>query len=204
MIHFLKNLGYKDPTAYKVCIKSNHITLVEDENCPDCGTSRSTCTDYFVLGLQLEHYFLNESVILDHLEHWASKEEWIGEAQIKYKEIRYGKRFKELSYVWDVNSETVLPICCPNCDSITSVREMAAFVPPGSTLQDKVKLYMSCKDCLFDFVHILKTMKGCPLNQAFIFHEDGFNAFERKSRGMSAIHVSSGCISKEKDHRGNI
>jgi hypothetical protein len=45
-------------------------------------------------------------------------------------------------------------------------------------------------------------MKGCPLNQAFIFHEDGFNAFERKSRGMSAIHVSSGCISKEKRSQG--
>lgn len=108
MIHFLKNLGYKDPTAYKVCIKSNHVTLVEDVNCPDCGTSRSTCTDYFVLGLQLEHYFLNESVILDHLEHWASKEEWIGEAQMKYKEIWHGKCFKELSYF----GMLILRQCC--------------------------------------------------------------------------------------------
>ena len=95
-----------------------------------------------------------------------------------------------------------LPVCCPNCYSIISVREMGAFVPPGSALQDKVKLYMSCKDCLFDFVHLPKTMKGCPLNQAFIFHEDGFNAFERKSRGVAAIHISSGCITKEKRSQG--
>ena len=38
--------------------------------------------------------------------------------------------------------------------------------------------------------------------QAFIFHENSFNAFEKKSRGISAIHVSSACISKEKRSNG--
>jgi len=52
-------------------------------------------------------------------------------------------------------------------------------------------------ECLFDFVHLPKKMRGCPLNQAFIFHEDGFNAFEKKSRLISAIHLTSACISKE-------
>ena len=45
-------------------------------------------------------------------------------------------------------------------------------------------------------------MRGNPLNQAFLYHEDGFNAFGKKSRGISAIHISSACFSKEKRLNG--
>ena len=142
------------------------------------------------------------SVVADQLQHWANKDEWLGDVQRSYKEIWHGSRFKELSYFWDPNIETVLPVCCPNCDSIISVEKMASFLQDGYTLYDKVRLYMSCQECLFDFTHVPQTMKGCPLNQAFIFHEDGFNAFERKSRGISAIHISSACITKEERSHG--
>jgi hypothetical protein len=48
-----------------------------------------------------------------------------------------------------------------------------------------------------DFNHTVKGVKGNPLNQAFIFHEDGFNAFTKKSRGIAAIHISNACSKKE-------
>jgi hypothetical protein len=202
VLNFLKKLDYKDPNSYKVCFGSNHVTLLEHhEDCPNCGKSWKESIDYFVLGIHLENYFLNENTIIDHLEHWKNKEEWIEDDQeVKYKEIWHGERFKELSYFWDVNIETFLPVCCPNCETIISVQQMEASVLPGYTLHEQVTL--SCTECMFDFVHKPKKMKGCPLNQAFIFHEDGFNAFKKKSRGMSAIHISSACISKKKRTSG--
>lgn len=202
VLQFLKRLGYKDPQNFKVCIGLNHVTLLQHEqNCPNCGKSWNESIDYFVLGLQPENYFLNECTIKDHLEHWLHKHEWMDENVDKcYKEVWHGERFKELSYFWDENVETFLPVCCPNCDTIISVEEMENLVFPHNTLHDC--LYLSCPECTFDYVHKPKKMRGCPLNQAFIFHEDGFNAFEKKSRGISAIHVSSACISKEKRSNG--
>ena len=202
VLQFLRKLGYKDPQNFKVCIGKNHVTLVEyEQNCSNCEKPWNKCTDYFVLGLQPENYFLNEPTIKDHLEHWLNKHEWMDENSNKcYKEVWHGERFKELSYFWDENVETFLPVCCPNCDTIISVEDMENLVFPNSTLHDR--LYLSCPECTFDFVHEPKKMRGNPLNQAFIFHEDGFNAFEKKSRGISAIHISSACISKEKRLNG--
>lgn len=155
------------------------------------------CLKYYVLGIQLENYLLNEGTIKDHLQHMANKDEWLGNnnQEANYKETLHGEHFQELSYFWDDTSETFLLVLCPNCESVISVEDMAVLVPPGNTLHDE--LYLSCRECLFDFIHKPKKMKECALNQAFIFYEDGFNAFEKKCRGISAIHISSACVNKE-------
>ena len=43
---------------------------------------------------------------------------------------------------------------------------------------------------------MFKFLKRSPLNQAFLFHEDGFNACLRKTLGVAAINISSGCCLK--------
>lgn len=47
-----------------------------------------------------------------------------------------------------------------------------------------------------------QSMKGCPLNQAYIIHEDGFNAFTKKTRSIATIQIASACINKEERSRG--
>jgi hypothetical protein len=88
-----------------------------------------------------------------------------------------------------------MPTCCPNCENIILLDEMEAS--GQNRISSHQPLYLSCPECLFDFVHTPKIMNGSPLNQAFIFHEDGFNAFSKKTRGIAAIHISDACTSKE-------
>ncbi len=86
--------------------------------------------------------------------------------------------------------------CCPNCLNIISVDEMCeAFGADRLVPDDYVQL--SCSECTFEFSDIVQSVKGNRLNQAFIFHEDGFNAFTKKSRGIAAIHISNACSRKE-------
>ena len=44
-------------------------------------------------------------------------------------------------------------------------------------------------------------MRGNSLNQAFLCHEDGFNAFV-KSRGMATIQLCSACTFKDERSKG--
>ena len=198
VLNFLRKLGYEEPCHYKVCCSSDHVTLLEDqEQCTNCGEEWHKGVDYFVLGLNLRNYFLNPNTVKDHLAHWEHKGEWLNKENLdtNYKELWHGARFRELSYFWDDAVETFLPTSCPNCNNIVSVDEMIHCVLPGYSLHDPLNL--SCTECLFDFVHQAEKMTGCALNQAFLFHEDGFNAFMKKSRGIAAIHIGSGCITKE-------
>ena len=51
---------------------------------------------------------------------------------------------------------------------------------PGSSLRNPIQL--RCSNCMFPLLHTPKFMKWDPLNQPYNFHEDGFNAFVKKSR----------------------
>ncbi len=110
----------------------------------------------------------------------------------------HGARFRELSYFWDEEAETLLSTCCPNCFNIISVDEIleASAVQGVHAPSSNNRVHLSCTECTFEFIHTVTTMKGNPLNQAFIFHEDGFNAFSKKSRGIAAIHISEACTKK--------
>lgn len=205
VLSYLKKLGYKESYYFKVCCSPDHTRLLENEtDCTVCGKSFDDCLNYYVLGIQLQNYFLNDTVIKDHLEHWEHKDEWLNidddDDGIKYKETWHGQHFRKLSYFWDKNVESLLPALCPNCNSVVSVREITAHVPPGNTRHNE--LYLSCRECCFDFLHKPKTMRGCELNQAFVFHEDGFNVFDKKSRGISAIHIASACLAKDQRTSG--
>jgi hypothetical protein len=206
VMKFLKKMGYKNPRHYKVCCGADHVTLIDSDSCPFCNKPKAKCADYFVLGINLRSIFLSKNNIIDHLAHWKDKEHWMNRDQtgVPYKEIWDGERYRELSYFWDASKETFLPTCCPNCDNIISLDEIKSS-STGNTLCANQRIPLYCPECLFDFVHTLKTMKGSPINQAFIFHEDGFNAFSKKTRGVAAIHISNACTKKEdRLHQKNI
>ena len=71
---------------------------------------------------------------------------------------------------------------------------------PGSSSTDPVEL--RCSECVVTFLHTPQFMRGNPLNQTFIFHEDGFNAFVKKSRGMATIQLCSACTFKDEQSKG--
>ena len=57
---------------------------------------------------------------------------------------------------------------------------------------------VTCSNCLEQIHLVPRFMRGNPLNQAIIIHEDGFNAFRQRSHGTSAIHFTSACVEKQK------
>ena len=203
VIGFLKKLGYQEPRHYKICCANDHVKLLEYATpCPECDKDWSKCLDYYVLGIHLEDIFLDQATTKEHLAHWKNHDEWFGGKPdgIKYKEIWHGQRFSELSYFWDDQTETLLPTTCPNCGDVLSTSYILEAVLPGNSSRDPVQL--RCSDCMLTFLHTPKFMKGNPLNQAFIFHEDGFNAFVKKSRGMATIQLSSACTCKDERSKG--
>ena len=204
VLMFLRELGYKSPRLYKICCSADHVILVEDDQCPICQKERETCTDYFVLGLNLESIFLSEDKIKKHLAHWEDKDEWLNKnvINVPYKELWHGARFRELSYFWDDTKETALSTRCPDCDHVISTDEMAEAAG-SNDINANVVVHLSCSECGYAFDHTVKTMRGSPINQAFIFHEDGFNAFLRKSRGIASIHISHACTRKEQRLKGD-
>ena len=101
---------------------------------------------------------------------------------------------------WVTDTETLLPASCQNCGNILTTTEIQEAAPPGNSLRDPVQLH--CRECMVSFLHTHQFMKGNPLNQAMIFHEDGFNAFVKKSRGMATIQLCSACTYKDERSRG--
>ena len=109
-------------------------------------------------------------------------------------EIWHGDRFAELSYFWDENKLTLLPTVCPNCKEIIKASWIQSTRPHG--VQEEAEFIVTCSECEHQFLHKPKFMRGCPLNQAYILHEDGFNAFLTATRGTAAIHLSNACVKK--------
>ena len=109
---FLQELGHRDARIYKVCFGTNHVKLIdENECCVECGKLWKDGVNYIVLGFNFEDTLLSPSFLLKHMAHWKDKEEWLNKEELhcNLKEIWHGKRFRELSYFWDQNKETLLP-----------------------------------------------------------------------------------------------
>lgn len=203
VIAFLKKLGYQEPRHYKICCAKDHIQLLEYETpCPECDKEWFKCTDYYVLGIHLEDIFLDPETTEAHLAHWRVRDDWFGGKpdDVCYSEIWHGQRFSDLSFFWDAETETLLPALCPNCGNILTTTEICDAALPGNSPKDPVQL--RCCECMHSFLHTPQFMLGNPLNQAFIFHEDGFNAFVKKSRGMATIQLNSACTFKDERSKG--
>lgn len=203
VLKFLKTLGYQEPRHYKICCGDDHIRLLDyGTPCPECDKDWLKCIDYYVLGVHLEDIFLDSDTTEAHLAHWKERVAWFGGKPhgIKYKEIWHGERFSDLSFFWDTETNTLLPTTCPHCGNVLTTSEIQEAARPGSSSTDPVQL--RCTECVVTFLHTPRFMQGNPLNQAFIFHEDGFNAFVKKSRGMATIQLCSACTFKDERSKG--
>ncbi|KXJ19010.1 hypothetical protein AC249_AIPGENE10997 [Exaiptasia diaphana] len=206
VMKFLKGIGYDDPRVYKICCANDHVYLLEQEaeRCPTCD-KRKKCIDYYVLGINLKEMFSGDDYIKDILAHWENRESWfnLNENVFPKKEIWHGDRFKELSHFWDGKVKTSLPGKCPNCNDIISVSELEEFQQKAAGITGGIDSFnVECFKCGNSFMFSWKYMHGSPLNQAFIFHEDGFNSFNKKTRGIATIQLTSACTLKEKRSRG--
>ena len=149
----------------------------------DCGKEWKKGIDYYVLGFCFDDVFVNNEYLVQHMQHWKEKDQWFNqeEATTNRKEIWHGLRFIELSYFWDSTKETSLPSLCPNCGSTCIFpAEFVQMHEPGTGDLFTV----TCDECFEEVEITANFMKGSPLNQAFIFHEDRLNAFSKKTRSI--------------------
>ena len=82
---------------------------------------------------------------------------------------------EEFSYFWDQDNEFALPDFCLSCSEILTCEEINAGNDVGNSKE------IVCPECRDKVLTVPKFVKGSPLNQAFLFHEDGFNAFLHKT-----------------------
>ena len=73
----LKELGYKNPKHYKVCLGHNHSELLHDQadGCSVCRKPRNACIDYYVLGLHFEDWFCTLERCNQLMCHWENRDE---------------------------------------------------------------------------------------------------------------------------------
>ena len=200
VLKFFKTIGCEESRHHKVCITvsspvaDDHLTLLEDhEDCIECGKEWKNATDYYVLGLKPQNIFLSKDSIKMHTAHWRERDEWFKKSQLAVprKELWHGDRFRELSYFWDEDSEFLLPSKCDQCQNIISTEMVNNGIDIGNDITQVICGYCSQTaqvECRFT--------SGNPLNQCFIFHEDRFNAFLKRTHSVAAISFSSGCSGK--------
>ena len=193
VLKFLKDIGYHEAEHCKVCICDDHIRFLnEAQPCPVCGKEWRKAHDYYLTGIRLKSLFLNKETTMKVLSHWKNKESWFKKQNSFWpkKELWHGERFNEWSYFWDEDNLFQLPALCSQCNEFISVDVLNNG---ANTEEGQV---VSCKECGNASTYEKKFARGNPLNQVFIFHEDGFNAFLRKSRGIAAISLVNGCCEK--------
>ena len=195
VLKFLRGIGYEDARHEKVCIAADHVLLLKyKEQCCQCGKTWKSAHDYYILGLRTESIFLSKESVINRMQHWENKDNWfqVNQSVWPKREIWDGERFQELSYFWDQDNEFQLPDFCPSCSEVLSCEEINAGNDVGNSKE------IVCPECRDKVITVPTFVKGSPLNQAFLFHEDGFNAFLRKTRGVAAINISSGCCLKSR------
>ena len=202
VLNYLKQLGYVSPKEYKVCIHNTHVNLLDfKEDCTICGEAWTDAHTYNVIGIKPESIFLNRESILQLLAHWKDRRDWFRQESVTVplKELWHGDRFTEISYFFDERAEFLLPTVCISCNSVISTEEIHESCGPNPVSGQSTTI--TCNQCFEDNNVIVKYVKRHPLNQVFIFHEDAFNAFFKRSKKITSIQLADGCV--DKLNRGN-
>ena len=202
VLSLLRSLGYKNPKHLKVCIDDEHHFLLEDQVkhpcCSVCSKPWKECLDYYVLGLQFSSWFLTEERCQKCLAHWDARDEWFNlphdhQPEVT-SEIWHGSRFRDLSYFWDSNQESLLPQKCPLCAHIVPARELSSLIDPFNPLN---LITLKCSSCAHEFQFVPDWMTGDPRNQAIIVHYDGWNPNNTSNRNsIASITITPACASK--------
>lgn len=198
VLKLLREIGYRDPKHYKVCVGHNHSVLLHEKSkeCHVCSSPRTSCIDYYVLGLHFEDWFCTQENCEQLLCHWREKDEWLRVSSTsrghKLSKLWHGSRWRELAYMWDPAIETLLPQRCKHCKRTISVHviEQAGLGSP--------QVSVTCPTCLSENLLEQRYMRGDPRNQAIIIHEDGWAPHSTSAKhSTAAITITKGCMSKQ-------
>ena len=164
--------GYEDATEYFICLSDIHpqhwdILESQSDRCRHCGEKGNI--PYYYLGLKgkIKRWVSHPDMCYKLLSHWREKEHWLNrnEGWHTKKELWDGKRFAELSWFWDPNTEWCLPVRCqyPGCCNIIS----AEIVLSADENEDGYR-EVRC-DCCHSTFHVqAKYARGDPRNIAFV------------------------------------
>lgn len=94
--------------------------------CKHCG--RPGSIKYFYLGLsdKVETWFSDANMCSKMLVRWVNRDDWIQgtESNSVLKEVWDGRRFSELAWFWNPDSEWMLPCKCKCCGIVISEKEI--------------------------------------------------------------------------------
>ena len=164
--------GYEDAKEYFICFSDvypQHWDILESQSdlCRHCGEKGAI--PYYYLGLKgkIKRWVSHPDMCYKLLSHWREKEHWLNrnEGWHTKKELWDGKRFAELSWFWDSNTEYCLPVRCqyPGCSNIISAETVLA-ADENEDGYHKVRC-----DCRHSTFHVqAKYVRGDPQNIAFV------------------------------------
>ena len=121
--------GYEDAKEYMICLSDvhpQHWDILESKSDLCCYCGEKGAIAYYYLGLKgkIKRWVSHPDMCYKLLSHWREKEHWLNrnEGWHVKKELWDGKRFAELSWFWDPNTEYCLPVRCqyPGCNNIIS------------------------------------------------------------------------------------
>lgn len=168
-------------------------------HCSVCSKPWNDCVDYYCLGLRFRDWFVTTEQCDKLLSHWEQRNEWLnkfGEAEEHARtELWHGKRFQELSWFWDPESEFILPEKCPLCSRVVPSRTVSESLSSRCAVGSRIEI--NCPTCKDNFVTYARTARGDPRNQAIVIHEDGWCPFSTSSKNsIAAITVTNACMTK--------
>lgn len=115
-LNFLTLHGYDSPKESNVCFDMSHplqyYNVSDKEVCPECEKQPEIKLYYLPLKEKVRRWFSSVDTCNKMLGHWRDKETWINSTEPTFplKELWHGKRFKELKWFWDPNSEWFEPV----------------------------------------------------------------------------------------------
>ncbi len=107
---FLRDIGYKPPQAYYVCLSPAHknkwtIRSSRDQPCSLCHAVDGAIPYYYLpLPDKIRRWCQDEDMCHKMTAHWRERNHWLHSALTAPKlktEIWDGDRFAELSWFWD-------------------------------------------------------------------------------------------------------
>lgn len=176
----LKDVGYKEPRVYYICLDASHVNRYDimdksDQKCRHCGKVGKTKYYYLSLRNKIEKWCANKDMCEKMTAHWREKDHWFYSQEPYYplKEVWDGTRFAELSYFFDKEKETLVPVKCTFCTSVIPATEICCGLDVG---EDKVEV--QCDDCGTLQTCQKTFVKGDPRNITLMGHWDGWLPFQ--------------------------
>ena len=176
-IKILKNAGYNEPVADRVCLNKSHPHLwsvLRDatDTCKYCHKVGKIEFHYLPLEDKVKRWCSSQSFCRKMTAHWRHRESWLYGSSCGFlSEIWDGKRFAELSWFWDPNKQWLLPVKCIICSGVISAEIISSR---QHDIDQTLPIVIECPHCYAQFEHSPQYASGDPRNIALIGHWDGW------------------------------